>query len=404
MKSLFHVGTSVVMFFLMFCSTIIQRHTCLLNFKHPLRVPVRSNAMAVSFFPNKVVSTDMLPHAGDSIQNIGVDFAKLVVTAMQKSHNPTIMMLLGLWSKMVPPMLRSLFSSMYLGDLLMFALFQLSYKRSLRWAHKLQIIAWRLLSMGTVQVFNKVPFSTHFLYHIIHPNILLTHPLILILILPIFASPIILSGYITPLTSPSHITPLKSILGFLEERAGLLSKLMGANYAIKLICLVLTKLGFHIRADLPILISKVLYAMYITHWIDLFKTRFMPVFLPALAENRRSSYVFTRSSSVVVWSVGVLVACEMVSTYMRVPLTSTLAFGGVGGLVLGFSARDVAANFLGGMLLLFNEPFTPGDMVTFNTGKTVPIHPPTHPPTHPPSFHTLPTVGITKTLFVSHCL
>jgi MscS family membrane protein len=39
-------------------------------------------------------------------------------------------------------------------------------------------------------------------------------------------------------------------------------------------------------------------------------------------------------------------------------------------LALGLSARDIAANFLGGMLLLFNEPFTPGDMVNFRTGNT----------------------------------
>lgn len=51
------------------------------------------------------------------------------------------------------------------------------------------------------------------------------------------------------------------------------------------------------------------------------------------------------------------------SSASQVPLQSTLAFGGVGGLALGLSARDIAANFLGGMLLLFNEPFTPGDMV-----------------------------------------
>jgi hypothetical protein len=31
----------------------------------------------------------------------------------------------------------------------------------------------------------------------------------------------------------------------------------------------------------------------------------------------------------------------------RVPLSSTLAFGGVGGLAIGLSARDIAANFLG---------------------------------------------------------
>ena len=46
----------------------------------------------------------------------------------------------------------------------------------------------------------KVPFSTHFLYPLIHPIVLLTYPLILILVLPIFTRPI------TPLTPPSHIT------------------------------------------------------------------------------------------------------------------------------------------------------------------------------------------------------
>merc|ERR550537_2083776 len=59
----------------------------------------------------------------------------------------------------------------------------------------------------------------------------------------------------------------------------------------------------------------------------------------------------------------------MISTFLQVPLSSTLAFGGVGGLAIGLSARDIAANFLGGMLLLFNEPFTPGDMVTFRHNK-----------------------------------
>lgn len=76
-----------------------------------------------------------------------------------------------------------------------------------------------------------------------------------------------------------------------------------------------------------------------------------------------------KSSSVLIWVIGVLIACEMVSTYLKVPLSSTLAFGGFGGLAIGLSARDVAANFLGGMLLLFNEPFTPGDMVCFKSGS-----------------------------------
>ena len=249
------------------------------------------------------------------VGDIGLDIAKLIMNALKASKHPWILLVFSWW-KTVPLVLRSLFSSIYPGDLFLFALFQLSHKRTLRLAHKLQIIVWKVLSMGQVLSFNK------------------------------------------------------SILGFLEERATLLSKVMGCSYIVKLTCMVLSKLGFHMRPDLPILLSKVMYALYISNFIDLFKTKFLHMFLPNLSENRRQSYVVNRSTSVVIWIVGILVACEMVSTFLRVPLSSTLAFGGVGGLAIGLSARDIAANFLGGMLLLFNEPFTPGDMVTFRTGNT----------------------------------
>ena len=81
---------------------------------------------------------------------------------------------------------------------------------------------------------------------------------------------------------------------------------------------------------------------YVHSLIDLFKTR-------AFTENRCSAYVFKRSSSVVVWSVGVLVTCEMVSTNMLVPLTKNYGIRRCGGMLVSFL-------FLGGMLLLFNDP------------------------------------------------
>ena len=270
---------------------------------------------SLSMFKNHHGAATAQSHNLYGVSDIGLDIAKLLMNALKSSKHPWILLVFSWW-KTVPLVLRSIFSSVYPGDLFLFALFQLSHKRTLRLAHKLQIIVWRVLSMGQVLTFNK------------------------------------------------------SILGFLEERATLLSKVMGCSYIVKLTCMLLGKLGFHMRADLPILLSKVMYALYISNFIDLFKTKFLHMFLPNLSENRRQSYVVNRSTSVVIWVVGVLVACEMVSTFLRVPLSSTLAFGGVGGLAIGLSARDIAANFLGGMLLLFNEPFTPGDMVTFRTGNT----------------------------------
>jgi hypothetical protein len=46
-----------------------------------------------------------------------------------------------------------------------------------------------------------------------------------------------------------------------------------------------------------VLLSKVFYALYITNFIDLFKSKFLHVFLPHLKENRRQSYVVNRWDS-----------------------------------------------------------------------------------------------------------
>jgi len=40
-----------------------------------------------------------------------------------------------------------------------------------------------------------------------------------------------------------------------------------------------------------------------------------------------------------------------------------LAFGGVGGIAVGFAARDLLANFFGGLMIFLDRPFTVGDWV-----------------------------------------
>ena len=123
----------------------------------------------------------------------------------------------------------------------------------------------------------------------------------------------------------------------------LFGKLVGFNYIAKLFCAVLNQLGFRIRPDLPVLLSTVSYSLYMTEFIDKFKEEFLQTFFPTLKENRRQSYVVNRFCSVAIWTIGVLIVCEMFSIYFRVPLSSTLAFGGVGGLAIGLSARSVFA-------------------------------------------------------------
>jgi small conductance mechanosensitive channel len=52
-----------------------------------------------------------------------------------------------------------------------------------------------------------------------------------------------------------------------------------------------------------------------------------------------------------------------------VDLAATLAALGVGGLVLGFALRDIAENYLAGLLIVFTRPFVVGDQI--ETGEHV---------------------------------
>lgn len=170
--------------------------------------------------------------------------------------------------------------------------------------------------------------------------------------------------------SYKSIELLQSLLNFVKDRCGLLSKLFFLNYFIKIICNIFISIGFRIQSDFSSLLSRITYTFFFLYVLDLFKSQYMQIFFPSISDNRRQSYVINRSTSVMLWVFGGLMICEMVSTYLKVPLSSTLAFGGFSGLAIGLSARDIATNFIGGMILLFNEPFTPGDMVTFKAGNT----------------------------------
>lgn len=44
-------------------------------------------------------------------------------------------------------------------------------------------------------------------------------------------------------------------------------------------------------------------------------------------------------------------------------VSGILAFGGIGGLALGFAAKDLLANFFGGLMIYFDRPFAVGDWI-----------------------------------------
>ncbi len=61
-------------------------------------------------------------------------------------------------------------------------------------------------------------------------------------------------------------------------------------------------------------------------------------------------------------AVIITVALILLQT-LGIPISGVIAFGGVGGIAVGFAAKDLLANFFGGLMVVLDRPFKVGDWV-----------------------------------------
>ncbi len=58
-----------------------------------------------------------------------------------------------------------------------------------------------------------------------------------------------------------------------------------------------------------------------------------------------------------------IVAILVILQTLGVSIAGVLAFGGIGGLAIGFAAKDLLANFFGGLMIYLDRPFAVGDWI-----------------------------------------
>lgn len=59
----------------------------------------------------------------------------------------------------------------------------------------------------------------------------------------------------------------------------------------------------------------------------------------------------------------IITALLVVAQSMGYSVSGVLAFGGIGGIAVGFAAKDLLANFFGGLMIYMDRPFSVGDWV-----------------------------------------
>ena len=59
----------------------------------------------------------------------------------------------------------------------------------------------------------------------------------------------------------------------------------------------------------------------------------------------------------------IITATLVVLQTLGYSISGVLAFGGIGGIAVGFAAKDLLANFFGGLMIFLDRPFTAGDWI-----------------------------------------
>ncbi len=62
----------------------------------------------------------------------------------------------------------------------------------------------------------------------------------------------------------------------------------------------------------------------------------------------------------------IITSILIVLQYFEVQVSGILAFGGIGGIAVGFAAKDLLANFFGGLMIYLDRPFAVGDWIRSN--------------------------------------
>lgn len=86
-----------------------------------------------------------------------------------------------------------------------------------------------------------------------------------------------------------------------------------------------------------------------------------------IVAKRKRDYSFDEAGFRTVFKISRVVAIFAAGLFvfsnLGFSISGVLAFGGIGGIAVGFAAKDLLANFFGGLMIFLDRPFTEGDWI-----------------------------------------
>ena len=96
----------------------------------------------------------------------------------------------------------------------------------------------------------------------------------------------------------------------------------------------------------------------------------LAIFLTKFISETENAFIHQGSDATTASAVGKLLRISVLITAtlsilqtLGINIAGILAFGGIGGIAVGFAARDILANFFGGLMIYLDRPFKVGDWI-----------------------------------------
>jgi small conductance mechanosensitive channel len=126
----------------------------------------------------------------------------------------------------------------------------------------------------------------------------------------------------------------------------------------------------HLVASIPLLLIALLIVLFAS-WLGGVASRRMRIVKRISSSNPYMEGLLRSTVRTVIVLAGVVVALDLLNATSLVG--AVLGSAGVIGLVLGFGFKDIAENYIAGVLLSLRKPFSPGDTVRIDSfeGKVV---------------------------------
>ncbi|MCG8413356.1 MAG: mechanosensitive ion channel family protein [Pseudomonadales bacterium] len=108
----------------------------------------------------------------------------------------------------------------------------------------------------------------------------------------------------------------------------------------------------------------VLIMMFLTRFITLAEARVLESLKEDSGTDQTSIDPTTLHALAKLLRLSVFISAALVALpTFGIQITALLAFGGVGGIAVGFAAQDLLANFFGGLMIYLDRPFAIGDWI-----------------------------------------